>query len=78
MTREEYNKLIAKKCGFEELIGMNLDDAIKVLKKNNKTYTTVAWNPKETYIEDGIYVENQVNMVIKDGKVWAIYSSYEI
>lgn len=77
MDREIYNRLMARKIGYEHLIGHSEQDARDLLTIKKKSVTVAYWNREEKYLEDGIFVEDQINLVIKDGKVWSVSPSYD-
>lgn len=68
---------MAQKIGWEFLIGMDEKTAKDVLTMKKKSVTVAYWNAEEQYMEDGIFVEDQINLVIKDGKVWSVSPSYD-
>lgn len=68
---------MARKIGYEHLIGMSTEEAKKLLESQEKEVTVAQWNQREQYMEDGIFVENQVNLISKDDKVWAVSLAYD-
>lgn len=77
MNRQDYYKLMARKVAYEHLIGMNTMQAKQLLESQGKEVTIAQWNQREEYMEDGIFVENQVNLISKDDKVWSVSLSYD-
>jgi hypothetical protein len=77
MTRETYLRLLARKIGYEHLIEMDTREAEILLKSQGKEVTIAEWNQREEYMDDGIYVENQVNLVSRNSKVWSVCLAYD-
>lgn len=77
MNRQDYFRIMAQKIGYDHLMGMSTQEAKTLLESQGKEVTVATWNQREEYLEDGIFVENQVNLVSKDDKVWAVSLSYD-
>jgi hypothetical protein len=77
MNRQDYFQIMARKIGYDHLLGMSTQEAKTLLESQGKEVTIAPWNQREDYLEDGIFVENQVNLVSKDDTVWAVSLGYD-